>query len=431
MNVFQRPIRMRGPSIALILMLAAMVQLLLVGSAMILWPSSSHADDGSAGGNTIRPSSVVNDGLVWITPKPPTERRVGYEDDWLMEWKRRHYSPEQRPRCVHSDRTPYDDGVLCTIPAYVPARLHLPAEDEMYPIPRVIFTTWSVRRLGRAMYTSLLTLMHHNPEYEFILFDDEDVDRFVCETSLREDWALPIFSKIRSGAMRSDVWRLLVIRMYGGVYVDSDISSLGKLPVQRGDTMASGVACWSHLPGDTGGAFEHWAMAYAPHHPFAEAAAALMRRNLEDPAYLLRDDTPEAKAEDSWTMRLTGPAMYQRALHDVLEDAGCERVDNSYCDALWNPKEHCLDMGAFRSVFPKGHRLFQDVNFDGSFTHKVFHPGNPWEKETTDFVPINHYDDPENGLRDEADAGFCDAGAFEARANQRKKHWRERLREKD
>jgi hypothetical protein len=65
----------------------------------------------------------ANDGLEWITPKPTAARRVKYEDNWLMRWKRRHYDPQLGTRCAYAgDRTPFEGGVMCTIPGYVPAR---------------------------------------------------------------------------------------------------------------------------------------------------------------------------------------------------------------------------------------------------------------------------------------------------------------------
>ncbi|KAL3783182.1 hypothetical protein ACHAW5_008116 [Stephanodiscus triporus] len=177
---------------------------------------------------TRRQKKVINenDGLTWITDKPNKARRVGYEDDWLMAWKDRHYSTNLGPRCVvYSDGnyTPYDDDLMCTIPGYIPARMLVPPEDDGRTrnnpplrspagmISRVIFVSWFDRRLGKGTFTSLMTLMHHNPEYEFVFFDDEDVDRFLCETS-REEWAIPILSRINAGAMRADIWRLLVIQ---------------------------------------------------------------------------------------------------------------------------------------------------------------------------------------------------------------------------
>jgi len=219
------------------------------------------------------------------------------------------------------------------------------------------------------------------------------------------------------------------MKHYGGVYLDSDISSLNKLPIKRHDTAVSGLGCWSHLPGDAGGLFEHWAMAFMPGHPYISKAVAVMKQNLENPSYLMREDTPEAEAEDSVTMRLTGPAMYQYTLHSILEDAKCRKKRNSYCAALLDPERFCKDMGTFRSYFPEGLRLFRNINLGNAVTHKVFYPGGPWERETTDFQ--QHYDDPGVQMRKRVDPTFCDADAFAGRAAERSRIWMENIERND
>ena len=380
-------------------------------------------------------TKIVNDGsLVWITPKPNSPRRLGYEDDWLMQWKNRHYNIHEHPNCTSTYETPFDDDLLCYIPGYIPARLYDKEIDTKYSIPRVIFTTWANRRIGRSMYTSLLTLIHHNPELEFIFFNDEDVDMFMCRNdndmtkhNSRDEFAIPIFSRIQSGAMRSDIWRLFIIQHYGGIYVDSDVSSLAKFPIDVNNTAVSGVACWSHLPSQTGGALEHWAIAFMPHHPYITEAVSVMTRNLQHPEYLLRNDTKEAEAEDSWTMRLTGPAMYQHTLHQLLQKSKCKKVDNSYCPALYNPEKHCNDMDTFRTFIPNGQKFMKGVNFANTFSHKLFYPSNAWEKETTEFFPFDAYDDPHNAMLSEADDTFCDASGFEKRAEERKRLWEDNV----
>lgn len=376
-----------------------------------------------------------NDSLAWITAKPNKARRVGYEDDWLMAWKDRHYSPEVGTRCVYTtDYTPYDDGLMCTIPGYIPARIFVPRDDDdrtrnKRMISKVIFVSWFDRRLGPGMFTSLLTLIHHNPEYEFIFFDDDDVDRFLCETS-REEWAIPILSRVMAGAMRADIWRLLIMQRYGGVYVDSDISAIGKIPIKDGDTAVSGVGCWSHLPapadpwtdGKPGGLLEHWAIAFMPHHPFINAAVSVMKENLLRPEYLLRSDTPEAVAEESVTIRITGPAMYQWALHDILNKSKCEMIEMSYCEALWNPEKHCGDMETFRSYFPRGERFFRRVNLNETVRHKLFLNSDIMNRETEHVrVSSMNYDDPLVRISNLTDPTFCDADAFESRANRRER----------
>jgi len=198
-----------------------------------------------------------------------------------------------------------------------------------------------------------------------------------------------------------------------------------------GDTAVSGLGRWSHLPSKTGGLLEHWAMAFMPRHPFINESLAIMRENLEHPDYLMREDTPEADAEDSWTMRLTGPAMYQWTLHNILKKAGCRKVGNSYYPTLMSPERHCEGMDSFRSFFPAGLRLFRRLNLDNAVSHKIFHPADSWKKETTQQHRVDDYDDPEYHLSKETKPGFCGANAFARRAAARKRHWANNVRNND
>ena len=82
------------------------------------------------------------------------------------------------------------------------------------------------------------------------------------------------------------------------------MSSLAKkFPIDVHDSAVSGVACWSHLQSQTGGALEHWAIAFMPHHPYITEAGVsvsvsrLVVYNLQHLEHLLRNDTKEAERQ--------------------------------------------------------------------------------------------------------------------------------------
>ena len=112
---------------------------------------------------------------------------------------------------------------MCAIPGYIPARRVMivtteqeEKDEDVPPSSRrrdtstVTFVSWLGRRLGKVMF---MLLIHVNPEYEFIFFDDKDMDRFFCENSSSEGggevendgWGIPILSRIKSGAMLAEV----------------------------------------------------------------------------------------------------------------------------------------------------------------------------------------------------------------------------------
>lgn len=409
-------------------------------------PENAPTDSGSCPSCSLHP--YHHDGtLVWHRPIPDRVIPAGWEDDWMLRWKAEQFDSNSTrvPRCVMDEGpgNPYDDGVLCEMPGYIPARI---VDGKKHKIPRVIFLSWFTRKIGRAMFTSIMSLVTINPEYEVILFVDDDVDRFVCE-SVGEDFALPLFSRVRraAGAMRIDIWRLLVMQKYGGVYLDSDLSALAKLPIEEGDTAVSGVCGFGYLPADDagetkiGGALEHWSMCFSRGHPFINKAVEHLKRNLREPEYLMRNDTPEAKVEDSFTMRLTGPAMYQSALIEILNEAKCkEEVQEdgneggrNYADALKDPEKSCEDMATFREWFPEGLRLFDWLNLNQTVTHKVFYPGGSWLKETEDFHGYSRYDNDSPSDHVEApDLSFCNADTMTKRRYERQEAWAEAVKHK-
>lgn len=61
-----------------------------------------------------------------------------------------------------------------------------------------------------------------NPEYNIIMYDDND-----CKTILLEHYGqvfLDIFNFIRDGAIKCDFFRVCILYMYGGIYADADIA---------------------------------------------------------------------------------------------------------------------------------------------------------------------------------------------------------------
>ena len=447
-------------------------------------------------------AAILHDGtLLWVTPKPTKPRIMGWEDEYMIQWKNNLYHPTQSAECKTSSETPYNNNLLCYIPAYIPARHTIsPTTNTNSKIPKVLFMSWFTRHVGPAMFTSIVTLLQHNPEYEFVFFNDDDVDRFICHyaTTNNDDNNIDEFvrsySKVRAGAMKVDIWRLLVMQQYGGVYLDADLSAVGAFPIGPNDSLVSGLGRWGHLPlneeeesgsstkekegGDEhqassipddlsrraakkllrqqqkaketnakeeeeeedddnddipmlGCVLEHWAMAFQPHHPLIDLAVQLVTDNLAHPEYLMRDDTPEAKIEDSVTMRLTGPAMYQHALRTIMKQSKCQLVGNSYCNALKDPEHYCDEMDVFQSYFPGLMTLFFDhVNLNNTLVHKLFYPAGAYVRETEEVLTWGgggwDYDDPMNLMLadDGADDKFCNADEIVKRSRQRGELWK-------
>jgi hypothetical protein len=272
-------------------------------------------------------------------------------------------------------------------------------------IPRTIFLLWKTRKLGRAMFTSLMTIVSHNPEYEVILFDDRDMEWFVCHQYAKQVKQYSIspylYSKLKAGAAQADVVRMMLVYTYGGVYLDIDMSSMRHLAIPSHASVFSGVGGWSHLPDPSpGGILEHWALAFEPKHLLLRTTLEMIRKNLENPWDQEVHSEKAIKAADSYTMRLTGPVVYQRALQKLLRKAQCMTNDNSFVDALRNPNGFCNT-----KIFPK---LFGNViiasnlALGNSIVPKLMNP----DVEMT-ISKSYEYDNIEFQPREEGQDDFC------------------------
>ena len=95
-------------------------------------------------------------------------------------------------------------------------------------IPRVIFRTGPFH-MCKAPYTLLSYLentVDRNPEYTQVYFDDDDCREFIREYYLE---FLPYYDVLIPTAFKADLWRLLVLYKYGGIY--NDIGHIYEKPV--------------------------------------------------------------------------------------------------------------------------------------------------------------------------------------------------------
>jgi len=166
-------------------------------------------------------------------------------------------------------------------------------------------------------------------------------------------------------------------------------------------------------------------MAFMPRHPYLTRSLEVLMDNLHHPEYLMQKDTMEGRAEDSITVRLSGPGMYQWTLHKILNESKCEMISYSFCEALWSPETYCRDKDTFRTYFPEGLRLFRRVNLNDTLTHKILYPSGFWIRETESVfqrVAVSpYYDDPKSMISNTTDQTFCDTNSLEVRAKNRER----------
>ena len=133
-------------------------------------------------------------------------------------------------------------------------------------IPRYVHLSMKSRCLPQDLYPTLTKWASALPDHSVLFHNDEAVDRLLYETEWPEFPHLKqlLHCVLSKGAMKIDLWRLLVVYRYGGVYSDMD-GWPG--PAFSEDTILSTdqalfMSDWMHRPSQAFFAME-------PRHPIA------------------------------------------------------------------------------------------------------------------------------------------------------------------
>lgn len=103
------------------------------------------------------------------------------------------------------------------IPKLVPARQKVLSHKA---IPRIIWQTNYSNRVSLPVYMNFMFNRFIAPTFEYRYCDDAACDQFVREHHAGAVW--DAYSKLQVGAAKADVWRILILLTYGGVYLDID-----------------------------------------------------------------------------------------------------------------------------------------------------------------------------------------------------------------
>ena len=92
-------------------------------------------------------------------------------------------------------------------------------KSEYKPIiPCVIYQTWYTKDLPPKMRERVELLKSQNPGFKHYLFDDNDCREFI-KRHFRPD-VLDAYDRLIPGAYKADLWRLCVLFINGGIYLD-------------------------------------------------------------------------------------------------------------------------------------------------------------------------------------------------------------------
>ena len=193
---------------------------------------------------------------------------------------------------------------------------------------------------NRAMVANLRLL---NPDYEYLFFDDGQVEKFI-------DQEFPqyrtVFDSFRFPIQRYDFFRYLAVFHHGGFYFDLDVllaSGLSGL-LRTGCVFPFEGLTFSHFLRDR---YEldweigNYAFGAAPGHPFLAAIIDNCVRAQKDPAWLkpMMRGLPIFSKTDFMILNTTGPGLVTRTLVENrdLADSVTVLFPDDVCDSgNWN-----------------------------------------------------------------------------------------------
>lgn len=168
-------------------------------------------------------------------------------------------------------------------------------------IPKYIFQTFKTKKLPVITRWHIWNMKRQNPEYEYFLYDDEDIQEFF-KKEFPQDY-LKAYNELTIGAAKADFFRYAILYKKGGVYLDID-SGMSK-PLKyliRPDDVAL-ISKERHV-----GLFCQWALIFDKDHPF-------LKRTLED---VLENIQTHRFPHD--VHQTTGPTAFSNAIRACIAE---------------------------------------------------------------------------------------------------------------
>ena len=177
-------------------------------------------------------------------------------------------------------------------------------------IPKIIYQTWKTKTLHKNCIKIRDNIQKLNPNYQLILYDDDDIDIFIKNNF--DEHVYKCYSQLNVGASKADFWRYCILYKYGGIYLDFDsniVRSLDELFI--GDEQ-----CIVTREGNLG-IFNNWILIFQKEHP-------ILLECINKCCYNITNKT----TNDVW--KLTGPGPFTESVNNALIPHYNKKVQNLY-----------------------------------------------------------------------------------------------------
>jgi mannosyltransferase OCH1-like enzyme len=175
---------------------------------------------------------------------------------------------------------PAEGSLTCPSPYMIPIydRIVASTGRSSRKIPRRIHVSFNQRCVPDEMAHSIQRWKEALPDHSFYFHDDETVERLLQQSYWDEE-----FPELRralqcvkyKGAMKIDVWRILILYLFGGIYTDVDVTPgpwFNTSTIPPNDTFFSLSDAYDRP--------SQWLFAMTPAHPIAQLTAYEIQRRL-------------------------------------------------------------------------------------------------------------------------------------------------------
>ena len=217
-------------------------------------------------------------------------------------------------------------------------------------IPRIVYSTIGKKSVRRAHFDAINEFRDTNPEYKFVIFDDNEAHDYLT-SKFRGEKILDVFERSVFGPMRADILRVALMLFEGGVYID--ISKRLKKPLMQTIPPSASfvfahenneIPPYFEIETDPGVLVDHrklivqWCMMSCPNNPIFETMVESIERGSTE---------YEGKSFENpklAILELTGPYQYTKAVWKHLAN---ERNVWHYAGIDFQEKDYVLIKGSF------------------------------------------------------------------------------------
>lgn len=206
-----------------------------------------------------------------------------------------------------------------------------------HQIPNRIIQTGKNNQFSIRQRAVIANMRLLNQEYEYLYFDDQQVEKFV-----REEYPqyLNVYESFRYRIQKYDFFRYLAVHFHGGFYFDLDVllaSGLSSLLELECVFTFETITISQYLRDNLGMDWQigNYAFGATRRHPFLEAIIENCVRGQRDPHWVkpMMRGTPPLRSDEFYVLNSTGPGLVSRTF--------AENPDLAKMVAVLYPEDVC------------------------------------------------------------------------------------------